>query len=643
LGMPGSRDYSPVHVTVDANTPVHVHRLQKQRRPSAQAVTERLSRPRHLTSADGKSSAAPAAATASASSIMRRKSKSPPKSPGPWIPPPAKSSKGSKYEPAERDIDDLDDYEGRVESLISEVGKLKSEAELSRARRELSASQEQLGHAESENAQLRQSVDLLSQEVEGGDLARQLISAELELQALNRHLLAFGDLLRRPARRQSERDALTAAQEALSQRAADLGASLQRLRCQLRARGNAEAEAAELAEERAELLRRLADADAGRAAAEESAGQLKAQIAGMREQDATANGLQVALESAKGHLQFQLSQRDSEIARLTGRLRSLESELARARVERDQADELLRQTTEEAAAAASGAAAEGEAAGAVAAAEREASAARQRAGRAEAEATRLRQEAAGLLDRCERLGEENERLRARAELVSGEERQRLQSSVKSLEKQLETQQTEMDGLRSTLRHYENLIEDYKQQTEQLAGRSGSAHERAELQVQESRILRERCEDLEKRLRLAEDERREAQRSLARQQESGGGLASQLEAKQRECSALIHQLEQATSDSRRLQEREAAAAAEKRLQARVLELESGLAAQRAESARALRDKEEETRRTLQRLEDLKERLEQSQSTNKSLQSYVNFLKTSYANVLTSAGTPLPTLG
>ena len=45
-----------------------------------------------------------------------------------------------------------------------------------------------------------------------------------------------------------------------------------------------------------------------------------------------------------------------------------------------------------------------------------------------------------------------------------------------------------------------------------------------------------------------------------------------------------------------------------------------------------------RRYNSRLYDLKDRLDQSQSTNRSMQNYVSFLKTSYSNVFGDAGVP-----
>ena len=65
------------------------------------------------------------------------------------------------------------------------------------------------------------------------------------------------------------------------------------------------------------------------------------------------------------------------------------------------------------------------------------------------------------------------------------------------------------------------------------------------------------------------------------------------------------------------------------------MEANLSTARAENARIKREKEEAERKFNSRLYDLKDRLEQSHATNRSMQNYVQFLKSSYANVFGDA--------
>ena len=76
--------------------------------------------------------------------------------------------------------------------------------------------------------------------------------------------------------------------------------------------------------------------------------------------------------------------------------------------------------------------------------------------------------------------------------------------------------------------------------------------------------------------------------------------------------------------------------ERTWQQRVLDLESQLSAARTENARLKREKDEAERKFNSRLYDLRDRLEQSHATNRSMQNYVHFLKSSYANVFGDTG-------
>ena len=64
------------------------------------------------------------------------------------------------------------------------------------------------------------------------------------------------------------------------------------------------------------------------------------------------------------------------------------------------------------------------------------------------------------------------------------------------------------------------------------------------------------------------------------------------------------------------------------------METQLSHSKTETCQAKREKEDAERRLSSKVSDLKDRLEQSYSTNRSMQNYVHFLKTSYANVFGS---------
>lgn len=97
--------------------------------------------------------------------------------------------------------------------------------------------------------------------------------------------------------------------------------------------------------------------------------------------------------------------------------------------------------------------------------------------------------------------------------------------------------------------------------------------------------------------------------------------------------MARQLEMAIEDAKRQveQTRERATSRERAAQSKVLDLETQLSRTKTELNQLRRNKEDAERRYESRLQDLKDRLEQSESTNRSMQNYVQFLKSSYANV------------
>uniref|UniRef100_A0A1A8B834 Outer dense fiber protein 2 n=1 Tax=Nothobranchius furzeri TaxID=105023 RepID=A0A1A8B834_NOTFU len=111
------------------------------------------------------------------------------------------------------------------------------------------------------------------------------------------------------------------------------------------------------------------------------------------------------------------------------------------------------------------------------------------------------------------------------------------------------------------------------------------------------------------------------------------LQQQLEEKTRECSILSRQLKQTLDDAQRQVDDslQKLLTKERASQSKALELQSQLSRANTDLSQLQRSKEEMERRFKTQLQNLKERLERSDSTNRSLQNYVHFLKTSYGNV------------
>ncbi|XP_025769476.1 LOW QUALITY PROTEIN: outer dense fiber protein 2 [Puma concolor] len=121
--------------------------------------------------------------------------------------------------------------------------------------------------------------------------------------------------------------------------------------------------------------------------------------------------------------------------------------------------------------------------------------------------------------------------------------------------------------------------------------------------------------------------------IAKREEAIHQSQLRLEEKTRECGSLARQLESAIEDARRQveQTKEHAVSKERAAQNKILDLETQLSRTKTELSQLRRSRDDADRRYQSRLQDLKDRLEQSESTNRSMQNYVQFLKSSYANV------------
>jgi len=155
---------------------------------------------------------------------------------------------------------------------------------------------------------------------------------------------------------------------------------------------------------------------------------------------------------------------------------------------------------------------------------------------------------------------------------------------------------------------------------------------------EFRESRSAVESYRKKLQEADDNLRTQSLTSSRQGDQIRDLTRQLEDKTKETSSLARQLEISLVDAKRADSegKEKANAREREFQSQVLQLETQLSHSKTETCQAKRDKEDVDRRLSSKVADLKDRLEQSYSTNRSMQNYVHFLKTSYANVFGAGG-------
>nr|XP_040050579.1 outer dense fiber protein 2-like isoform X4 [Gasterosteus aculeatus aculeatus] len=171
------------------------------------------------------------------------------------------------------------------------------------------------------------------------------------------------------------------------------------------------------------------------------------------------------------------------------------------------------------------------------------------------------------------------------------------------------------------------------EVEQQGAQLETLQQRNLLLQEENNVLKEKIHNSERRLEDMRLENQEMSRALPSKEAAVRSVRQQLEEKTRECSAVSRQLQQAVEDAQRQVDDgvQRVLAKERASQSKALELQSQLSRARTEQSHLQRSKAEMERRFQSQLQNMKDRLEQSDSTNRSLQNYVTFLKTSYGNV------------
>ncbi|XP_053551861.1 outer dense fiber protein 2 isoform X2 [Bombina bombina] len=218
------------------------------------------------------------------------------------------------------------------------------------------------------------------------------------------------------------------------------------------------------------------------------------------------------------------------------------------------------------------------------------------------------------------------------------------SELEQLPEMLRITEMKLQECQEQLHEYENknseltsIISDLRVRMEQQGDKMESTRDRYQSATEENKLLVLRLEELERKLEDATTQNRELMQVVAKREDSIHQNQLRLEEKSRECASLARQLEAAIEDSRRQvdQTRERASSKERITQSKILDLETQLSKTKTELNQFRRTKDDAERRFQSRLQDLKDRLEQSESTNRSMQNYVQFLKSSYANVFGEA--------
>ncbi|KAF7241073.1 Outer dense fiber protein 2 [Varanus komodoensis] len=256
---------------------------------------------------------------------------------------------------------------------------------------------------------------------------------------------------------------------------------------------------------------------------------------------------------------------------------------------------------------------------------------------------KTRMEADEVTVKLELCDKENKALKEEMSKEIENARKQFQSQVAELEKLpeiLKLTETKLAECQDQLKSYEKkntdlsaMITDLRQRIELQGDKMEITREKYQSAQEENKQLVLKLEEVERKLEASSGQNIEFLQVIAKREESIHQAQLRLEEKTRECSSLARQLEMAIDDAKRQleQARDQAAVRERASQCKMLDLETQLSRTKTELNQLRRSKDDAEHRYQSRLQDLKDRLEQSDSTNRSMQNYVQFLKSSYANV------------
>ncbi|XP_029367274.1 outer dense fiber protein 2-like isoform X1 [Echeneis naucrates] len=209
----------------------------------------------------------------------------------------------------------------------------------------------------------------------------------------------------------------------------------------------------------------------------------------------------------------------------------------------------------------------------------------------------------------------------------------LPDKLRRTEQQLRDAQQEADAYEKRNLEHHAALSDVRHKVEQQGTQLERFQQKNLLLQEENNVLKEKIHNLERRLEVMKVENKELSQALDSKEAAIRSAQQQIAEKSSECSVLSRQLQQTLDDAQRQVDEniQKVLAKERATQSKALDLQSQLSRAKSELSQLQRSKEEMERRFQSQLQNMKDRLEQSDSTNRSLQNYVHFLKTSYGNV------------
>ncbi|XP_041370939.1 outer dense fiber protein 2-like isoform X3 [Gigantopelta aegis] len=534
---PGLRPTSPVHVHVEEDVPVHVHikKGTKKGKLTKSIPSTCIKKRGKLHKSAVKSVVGSYSADNLRSSRLRRSTSSSrvrSHSPGggPWVPPPGKTSRGSKSiswqgpthrleinptkdllitdlstDEEERVHGQMQNYEKKIDHLMSEVGSLKNEVELQNVLSEMEKKddllqqsqhviekqeldlqdfQQELSVTERQNRLLRQSMDLLGNDfsskrdlfrIERETLMKKLIEVEMDGQAVSQQVRELRDSVLRlreePRLSATDVKKLSNQKERLLEKMADFEATNQCLRLLLREQHQGEAVALRVVEQKEVLIQKLTDSErvnerlrAKVIENEQHVRDVWKQVTAQKEEILAMRNIQTSMESTRAHLQKQLRQKEADCNRMAVQIRTIEGNTGQYRTEIEHLQSLLDKAKDKLT----------------------------HDKESLKKATRRIKELENLLDRVEENSKSQvDEISVRVHEKNTElstlrlENDRLKSSVINMECKFKQTEEEMVELRKNLKQYEKITEEYKDQMNKSRREADDTIVRLEVKHQEN--------------------------------------------------------------------------------------------------------------------------------------------------------------
>lgn len=249
--------------------------------------------------------------------------------------------------------------------------------------------------------------------------------------------------------------------------------------------------------------------------------------------------------------------------------------------------------------------------------------------------------------RLEETEAQGRELRARLSLEKDELKRQLHGRLRDLEplpERLRQAEQRLREAQHSAQVYEQRASEHtaalaqlRLKVDQQGAQLDLVQQRNALLQDENSSLHKKLQSLEIKLEDVKSESRAQSQVLALKESLVLKLEKELEERTLEVSVLNSRLQQSLQDAKKQadEETQRLLSKERVSQTKALDLQSELSRAKTELNLLQRSKQEMEHRFQGQLLNMKERLEQSDSTNRTLQNYVHFLKTSYGNVFGDA--------